>query len=116
MVTNCTCNKSRNPPATGKITGRLSNGIMRINIPVDSKSVEEYHTHFDFPEVGVEGVLYVAKDEDAVYRYESTNNSYQVVARGDAVNLEELQKALTDYLKTDDMVEISADEVEKICI
>lgn len=40
-----------------------------------------FSTHYEFPSIGDEGMLYIATDENAQYRYDNTDHAYHCVGR-----------------------------------
>lgn len=72
-----------------RLIGGIDGGI-RGSVPVNGK-VERPETvyvrelrfanHYEFPSIGEEGCLYIAKDENATYRYDKQERAYICVGR-----------------------------------
>lgn len=54
-----------------------------------------FANHYEFPNVGEEGCLYIAKDENAVYRYDKQERAYFCVGR-DPMMIEAIQVKLKE--------------------
>ena len=56
------------------------NGESRTQV-VNLKGIEQvkFHTKFEFPNTGSSDLLYVATDENMIYRWDSTDLIYRVV-------------------------------------
>lgn len=85
------------------LIGGIDGGI-RGSVPVNGK-VERPETvyvrelrfadHYEFPNVGEEGCLYIAKDENATYRYDKQERAYFCVGR-DPAQIEAIQVKLKE--------------------
>ena len=57
-------------PGRKQISGKLSNAI------VDNSKILVFDTHYDFPSVGKTQAIYVAKEENALYRWDDDELLY----------------------------------------
>lgn len=57
-------------PGQKQISGKLSNAI------VDNSKIFEYDTHEDFPRIGKSRTIYIAREENALYRWDSEEQVY----------------------------------------
>lgn len=57
-------------PGRKQLNGKLSNAI------VDNSKILVFDTHYDFPSIGKENVIYVAKEENALYRWDDDKLLY----------------------------------------
>ncbi len=69
-----------------KIRVNVSTDVERITFNVDKStsvyaepSVVQYDTHFDFPNVGREGTIYIDKATNKAYRWDDSDMKYYVV-------------------------------------
>lgn len=64
-----------------------------------------YDSMSDFPAVGVDGKMYVAKDTGYMYRYNTTSNTYVQVGGGGSIDAEEVSYWKTDYGNVSDALD-----------
>lgn len=85
------------------LLGGIDGGI-RGSVPVEGKIehpktvyVRElrFANHYEFPSIGEEECLYIAKDENAVYRYDKQERAYFCVGR-DPAQIEAIQVRLKE--------------------
>lgn len=86
-----------------RLIGGIDGGI-RGSVPIGGKIenpktvyVKElrFANHYEFPSIGEEGCLYIAKDENAVYRYDKQERAYFCVGR-DPTMIEAIQVKLKE--------------------
>lgn len=53
----------------------------------------EFNNHFEFPDIGEDGKLYIAKDENSIYRFDIKKNIYICISR-DYMEIEVIQGIL----------------------
>lgn len=46
-----------------------------------SEIICEKNSYYEFPNIGQESVLYIARDEDSIYRWDTTHRKYYCVGR-----------------------------------
>ena len=46
-----------------------------------SEIICEKNSYYEFPNIGQESVLYIARDEDSIYRWDATHRKYYCVGR-----------------------------------
>ena len=60
-------------------------GIVKTGSGGTTTSKELYfNTRLEFPAVGKENILYIATDEDLIYRFETETTSYVCLSGGDS--------------------------------
>lgn len=60
-------------------------GIVKTGSGGTTTSKELYfNTRFEFPAVGKENILYIATDEDLIYRFDTETTSYVCLSGGDS--------------------------------
>lgn len=64
-----------------------------------------YNSRSDFPAVGVADKVYVAKDTDYMYRYNTTSNTYVQVGGGGSIDAEDVTYWRTDYYNVSDALD-----------
>lgn len=57
-------------PGQKQISGKLSNAI------VDNSKIFEYDTYEDFPRTGKSRTIYIAREENALYRWDNEEQGY----------------------------------------
>lgn len=76
-------------PGQKQISGKLSNAV------VDNSKILEYDTHYDFPTVGKSRTIYIAKQENALYRWDDTELLY-FQCSGDSGGFDEKIESIVD--------------------
>jgi hypothetical protein len=55
----------------------IKGSVARAETIVERELV--FNNHFEFPSIGEEGKLYIAKDENKIYRFSETNYTYYCI-------------------------------------
>ena len=90
-------------PGQKQIIGKLSNAI------VDNSKILEYETHYEFPNVGKSHTIYIAKQENALYRWDDEALLY--FSCSGSIDESEIEKKVEQVVdkKLDESIDIKLD-------
>lgn len=54
-------------------------GFIDTGVIAAGGTAVEFRNRFEFPNIGTKDIIYVAKDENAMYRFDTKNNSYVLI-------------------------------------
>ncbi len=93
---------------------QTGNGLIQVankNIPVNKRI--EFKNKVDFPTVGEENKLYVAVNENAIYRFDITTQSYVCLGSNSSIEIDDAATDVTDKVWSAKKTNDTFEEVEQ---